>query len=467
MNLDETQPPTSGERTRRRGRLITAFVIFVAATIAFRVFLIAPPEQRGEVADNGRFATVWEAWRTLGNEHPADDSATSNAAAEAVKQMAIVASEDPITLSDRLLTLNADAPSSVPEGLEDVWRAWRLLRNDYADVSSETLARAAISGLGLDSDPALRYLSKDEFESLRDYFGGDTYAGIGAFVSESPRGPMIDEVFTDEPADLGGLDPGDVILSVDGQSTADLSLDRVVEIIRGPSGSMIELEILPASGTVPKTVVITRATVPGPSLRSEVLEGEIGYIWLFRFHSETGDEFRRKLAALMEEGIRGLVLDMRDNPGGSLNSAVKVASEFLSDGIVMYEISNDGARDDWPVREDGIAPDLPLAVIVNGASASAAEVIAGALQAHQRAKLFGTRTYGKGSVQTFRPLSDGSALYLTVAYWHTPDGRLIQDRGIDPDVPLSMSTRSVTDVPLVVAYSAVLDLAGLSDGKPG
>lgn len=458
MGPTRIETPVSATRVRHHGRLFTVFALFAALTILSRVLLVAPPEQRAEATDDGRFATVWEAWRTLGDEIAPDDSETSTAAARAVRQMAIVANEDPVSLSDRLPTVSSPTPPSVPEGLQDVWRAWRLLKVDYADLSTESLARAAITGLGADSDPALRYLSPDEFEDILDYFDGDTYEGIGAFVTESKRGPMIDEVFIGEPADKAGLVEGDVILSVDGKSTVGLELGRVIEIVKGPPGSEVELLILSEGETAPRTLVITRATVPGPSLRSEILDGEIGYIWLFRFHRESGDEFHKKLQSLIDQGVRGLVLDMRGNPGGSLGSAAQIASEFLSDGIVMYEISNNGEREDWAVRDGGLSPELPLVVIVSGGSASAAEVVAGALQAHRRARLFGSTTYGKGSVQTFRQLSDGSALYLTIARWYTPDGQVIQGRGIAPDVSIPVLRRSPTDVPLIVAYTELLEM---------
>ncbi len=460
LTMDPTgiETPVTATPVRHHGRIFTTFALFVVLTILSRVLLVAPLEQRTEATDDGRFATVWEAWRALGEEIARDDSETATAAARAVRQMAIVVNEDPVSLSDRLPTISSPAPPSVPDGLQDVWRAWRLLKVDYADLSTESFSRAAIAGLGADSDPALRYLSPDEFEDILDYFAGDTYEGIGAFVTESERGPMIDEVFTDEPADKAGLVEGDVILSVDGVSTDGLELERIVEIVKGPLGSNVELLVLSKGETAPRTVVITRATVPGPSLRSEILDGEIAYIWLFRFHRESGDEFHKKLRSLIDQGIRGLVLDMRENPGGSLGSASQIASEFLSDGIVMYEISNNGERQDWAVRYGGLAPELPLVVIVSGGSASAAEVVAGALQAHRRARLFGSTTYGKGSVQTFRQLSDGSALYITIARWYTPDGEAIQNRGITPDVSIPVLRRSPTDVPLIIAYTELLEM---------
>ena len=458
MNRPETDQPAGANRASRPGRFFAFAALFLAATVVFRVLLVAPPDQRAEAANDGRFATVWEAWQTIGAEGAFTESRIPDAAARAVQHMAIVAQQDPVSLSDRLQTVTAAPPSLVPEGLGDVWRAWRLLRDDGSSVSVELLARAAIAGLGAETDPALRYLSKDEFEAVKDYFAGDTYEGIGAFVVGTPDGPTIDEVFIGEPADRAGLKPGDLILAVGDRSTEGLDLQQVTDAVKGPPGSDVRLRILPAGETEPREVTVTRATVPGPSLRSEVLDGDVGYIWLFRFHRGTAEEFHRRVESQIEQGIRGIVLDMRNNPGGSLDSAVSIASEFLSNGIVMYEISNDGGREDWAVREGGIAAEIPLAVIVNSASASAAEVVAGALQAHDRAQLFGATTYGKGSVQTFRQLSDGSALYLTVARWFTPDGRVIQGNGITPDVQLP-STGPRIDIHLIAAYAQVMQLA--------
>jgi len=191
------------------------------------------------------------------------------------------------------------------------------------------------------------------------------------------------------------------------------------------------------------------------------LEGDVGYIWLFRFHQGTGEEFRRTLQSLMDQGARALVLDLRYNPGGPLRGASGVASQFLSSGIVMYEITNDGKRLDWDIEKGGIARSLPLAVLANEASASSAEVVAGALQDAKRAKVYGNRSYGKGSVQTFQELSNGGALYVTVAHWYTPSGRQIQDYGIEPDVeafPFRDGAGRTIDLPLALAYSDLLDV---------
>ncbi len=462
MDHPEIEHVTDASQRSRPGLFVTFLALFLAVTVAFRVLLVAPAEQRAEAADDGRFATVWEAWRALGTERELAESRTPGAAARAVQHMAIVADHDPISLSDRLESVIGTPPSSVPNGLDDVWRAWQLLRDDGSPVSTEMLTRAAIAGLGAAADPALRYLSSDEFESVRDYFEGDPYEGIGAFVIETSAGPMIEEVFVGEPAERAGLKSGDVIQAVDDRSTVGFSVQKIVELVKGPPGSDVRLSVLPAGESEPRDVIVTRATIPEPSFRSEVFEGDIAYIWLFRFHRETGEEFRRKLESLIGEGVRGIVLDMRYNPGGSLDAATSVASEFLSGGIVMYEIRNDERREDWVVQEGGVATEIPLVVVVNGHSASAAEVVAGALQAHGRADVFGTRTYGKGSVQTFRELSDGSALYLTVARWFTPDGRMIQDAGIVPDVRIPL-TGSRIDIQLVAAYSRVLGLADQRD----
>ena len=282
---------------------------------------------------------------------------------------------------------------------------------------------------------------------------------------------VISDVFLGGPAELAGLQAGDGIVSVDGVSAIGMAVDDLVQIVKGESGTEVVLEIRRPwdDDTSLMSVPVVRGVV-ATSLEARVLGEDtgrplVGYIAVERFHRETGQDFHAALGTLLERDIAALILDVRSNPGGSLSGAVSMVGEFVPDGLAMYEVTREGRRIEWEVNDDGQAFELPLAVLVNGFSASASEVVAGALQDHDRATVYGTRTYGKGSVQTFQELSDGSALYVTVSSWFTPSGRQIQGTGIAPDVTVSWTLGDYlgeADSALSTAYWDLVD--GLATG---
>ena len=454
------------------GLLTFLFLAFLAVTVAFRLFLVAPPEQRTAASLDGEFAIVWEAWRALERASGSDLAVPDTAVMQALDEMALAAVKDSSDLAENVAAYSRRPPSSVPDGLGDVWRAWRLLQTDNPDISPSLLAHAAIQGLiGKTSDRALRYLSEAEYQEAREFFGGDSYEGIGAYVGDVDGVTVILTPFLGGPAEAAGLKRGDRIISVESNSVDGLSLEEVVDLIKGPRGTNVTLGVQGPDELHVRTVIVTRDVVPGPSLYTQLLgegeqAGQVGYIQLLRFHRTTGDEFQKILQSLLDRGIQGLILDMRGNPGGSLQAATEVTSELVSEGIVMYEVSNDGQRSDWSVLKRGTALDIPLIVLVNADTASAAEVVAGALRDHGRARIYGTQTYGKGSVHTFQELSDGSALYLTASRWYTPNGQEIEGLGIEPDVVVQLTLRDYMlgiDRPLVVAYQDLLELIDQSE----
>lgn len=462
------RPGIDGDQTKRVALLTALFLIFVASALTFRFLMAAPPDLRTTITPERQFAVVWEAWRALETASGTHAPSGPGAAARAVEQMALVANVDPTELPARLEKVTQRPPSSVPQGLDDVWRAWRVIHSERPKTPTEAVVRAAIQGLA-GEDPAARYLDSSDYEGARDYFQGAAYEGIGAWVGEGEDNGkpivFISETMPDSPAAAAGLRRGDIILSVNGQSIEGLVQRQVVEMVRGPRGTEVQLQVRGLEETETRTVKVTRGLVNTPSLQSDISgDGMIGYIRILVFQTDTGTEFRQTLRSLLDQGIKGLVLDMRNNPGGSLRGATAVASEFLEDGIVMYEISNEGKREEWPVESNGIAQDLPLVVVVNEYSASAAEVVAGALQDRDRAKLYGTTTYGKGSVQQFQELSNGGALYATVSHWYTPGGRQIQDSGIAPDIQILAASPAV-DVQLYAAYSDLKDLLLAGAGR--
>lgn len=334
-----------------------------------------------------------------------------------------------------------EVPSAVPPGLEDVWRAMQILRRDYPDAPLEAVTEAARRGLFVrGEDPALTFLDAGQYEDAQEFFAESSYEGIGARVGNTGEINVISDVFIGGPAEAAGLQAGDGIVSVDGVDVTGMAVNDLVEIVKGESGTEVVLEIRrPWDDPSTQISVTVMRGVVATSLETRIFGEDtgrplIGYIRVERFHRETGDDFREALGNLLERDIEGLILDVRSNPGGSLSGAVSIVGEFVPEGLAMYEMTREGRRIEWEVDEDGQAYELPLAVLVNGFSASASEVVAGALQDHERATLYGTRTFGKGSVQAFQELSDGSALYVTVSNWHTPSGRQIQETGITPNV---------------------------------
>lgn len=244
----------------------------------------------------------------------------------------------------------------------------------------------------------------------------------------------------DTPADAAGIQPGDLIIRIDGQSVKGLDLQEAVERMRGEPGTTIELGILREGEDAPLELVIERAIIRVQSVRSRMLEPGYGYLRISQFQSRTGDDVLDALESLNDQadGLNGLVLDLRNNPGGVLDAAVEVADVFLSNGrIVSTEGRSDEAASEFTATPNDALNGEPLVVLVNAGSASAAEIVAGALQDHRRAVIMGEPTFGKGSVQTILPLRDGNAVKLTTARYYTPDGRSIQAEGIVPDVAIA------------------------------
>ena len=448
-------------------------LVFVVLTVGFRAILVAPQDERISYEDGSSFAIVWEAWRTVEQASAVRFDPTDDLIEQTIILMTRAASDsvhraDVERVMSSIDELDLRVPSGIPNGLEDVWRAWQVLQRDYPEASVEELTEAARRGLIVQEDKAspLQFLDEGQYDNAQSFFTDSSYEGIGATVRDMGDAAVISEVFLGSPAELAGLQPGDRILTVNGVSVDGSSLDEIVETVKGDEGTEVVLEIqrpFDAPGDV-LTYRIVRDVVP-TSLEVHILGQDeelppIGYIRIQRFHGRTGADFRDALETLMDRDIEALVLDVRSNPGGALSGAVDVISQFVPSGLAMYEITNDGERIDWSLESGGVAPDIPVAVLVNGYSASAAEVVAGALQDYGRASLYGNATYGKGSVQVFQELSDGSAIYVTVSQWHTPSGRQIQSVGITPDyfVPVTLEDHILNrDRALVIAYSDLLE----------
>jgi carboxyl-terminal processing protease len=277
------------------------------------------------------------------------------------------------------------------------------------------------------------FLTPEEMHLLSDELSGQL-DGIGAGLTFRDLRPAILYTIPGAPA-RAMLHPGDVILEVDGKSVSDLPLDQIVRLVRGPPNTTVHLRVLRSGVSAPLDFQITRAKVEIPVVAWRMLADQpVAHIALRTFGDHASEELKEAIQAALAAGAKGIVLDLRGNPGGLREEAVAVASEFLSRGVVFIEVDAKGHRVEVPVNPGAFAADIPLVAMIDQGTASSAEIVAGAFQDHKRAKLVGTRTFGTGTVLKPFPLSDGSVVLLAVAEWLTPDGRQLWHKGISPDV---------------------------------
>jgi len=309
--------------------------------------------------------------------------------------------------------------------------------NSYdAGVGGSQLTQGSVQGM-VDSldDPFSRYLTREEFRSLQDGFAGRHDGVIGITVAFAQGYPVVAGVLPNSPALRAGIQTDDLILRIDGRDTHGLTPDQTSALIRGADGSSVLLLLGRAAGQV--DVAVTRERFQSPTVESVRLPGDILYLRVYQFGDGTQREFDRQLQAGLA-GARGAVLDLRGNGGGRVSAAVAMVSRFVARGVVFEERGRDGRTDQVSVDGNDPAATLPLAVLVDAASASSSEIVAGSLRAHGRATLVGTRTFGKGSVQIAYELRDGSAINLTVQHWYLPDGQSINGSGLAPDVAVDL-----------------------------
>ncbi len=337
------------------------------------------------------------------------------------------------------------SPKTLNELFQPFWEAWTLVHQLYVEqpLNDVELMRGAIRGmLQALGDPHTGYMTPEEFADAQAPLEGE-YEGIGAWVDVTATYLTIISPIPGSPAEKAGLRPGDQIIAVNGEDMTGVPPELVRRKVLGPAGEPVVLTIRRTNenGEVEEfDVTIVRAKITIKSVEYTMMDNGIGYVRLITFGEKTPQELENALRDLLAQHPKGLILDLRNNGGGYLSTAVAVASQFLPpDQVVLYERSGDGTEEAYYTRGKPLAADLPLVVLVNEGTASASEIVAGALQDHGRAVLVGERTFGKGSVQQWIPLqSDGGAVRITVAYWLTPNKRLIHKQGLTPDeeVPL-------------------------------
>ncbi len=337
-----------------------------------------------------------------------------------------------------VINIPAFPSSTVDLGL--VVEARDIILQDYVEhesLDTDELSRGAIKGMveALD-DPYSAYLDPEMYQlSLSDFEG--KFEGVGAHVAIRDGQIVIIAPIPDTPADNAGVRPGDKILEINGKPTTGMSLAEAVLLIRGPQGTVVNLLVLHEGEIEPVEIEIVRAEIEVDSVYFEMRE-DTAYINITHFSSRTNTELLSVLESVALEGAAGIILDLRSNPGGILSAVVDVASYFLTEGTVVDVVDNQGEHTIMSIRPKQITTDLPVVVLVDAFSASGSEVLAGALKDYERATIAGTITFGKGSVNVLRKLSDGSALYITTARWLTPEGRIIEGKGITPDYELEL-----------------------------
>ncbi len=344
--------------------------------------------------------------------------------------------------------VSSPTPSSREETFRVFWEVWEILQKDfYGELPDEReMTYAAIRGmLETLNDPYTSFL-EPEIAAIEREDASGTFEGIGAMVRMNEQGFLeIVWPFEGQPADKAGLRPGDVIVAVDGQSIEGYSVYEAITLIRGPEGTDVVLTIQREGVEEPFDVVVTRARIDIPLVRSTMLEGGIAYVSLFDFSSHAEEQLEETLQDLLAQNPKGLIFDLRGNPGGFLQEAVDVADLFLDEGVVLIERDAHGGENVYRSGPKGIAQEIPLVVLVNGGSASAAEIVAGAIQDRGRGVLIGQKTFGKGSVQLPRTLSDGSELRVTIARWFTPNGRAIHGQGLEPNIKVGAGLMKARD----------------------
>ncbi len=362
-----------------------------------------------------------------------------------------------------------DSVSVLPlEDLRVFTKAYDHIRNAYIDeIDDRTLLEYAIRGMLEQLDPHSAFLDASSFDDLQVHTTGQ-FGGLGIEVGMENGFVKVISPIDDTPAARAGVEAGDLIIKLDDASVKGLSLDEAVDKMRGEKGSDIILTIVREGVDQPFDITIKRDIIKVRSVRSETMQEHYGYLRIAQFQVNTGADVKKAYQKLVDknEDLRGLILDLRNNPGGVLQASVAVTDLFLDGGMVVYtEGRLKGADTEYKASEGDIADGLPIVVLINDGSASASEIVAGALQDHRRALLVGTRSFGKGSVQTVIPITDDRAVKLTTALYYTPNGRSIQAQGIEPDI--NVERVRVTAVKPRIAVKEA-DLSGhLKNAKGG
>lgn len=345
-------------------------------------------------------------------------------------------------------TASPDEQAATPQELQTLfapfWEVWNIVHEQFVDqpVDDVALMRGAIDGmLASLGDQHTAFMDPEEYKQANESLEG-SYEGIGAYVDTTADYLTITSPIPGSPAEAVGLLPGDKIIAIDGEDMTGVDAELARRKVLGPAGTTVVLTVAREGEVAPLEFTIMRARITIKSATGEMLDGGIAYITVSTFGSNTMPELNAALQELMPQNPTAIILDLRNNGGGYLQTSVEVTSQFLDKGVVLYEVYGDGRRTTYEVIPDGMATDakIPMIVLINEGSASASEIVAGALQDSGRAKLLGTVSYGKGSVQNWIPLSgENGAVRVTIAKWLTPKENTIHEIGLTPDYPVELT----------------------------
>ncbi len=373
-----------------------------------------------------------------------------------------------LTLGEGVLAGKNETETLPLEDLRTFTEIFAKIKNDYVEpIEDKALLENAIRGMLAGLDPHSAYLVPEDYKELQAGTSGE-FGGLGIEVGMEDGFVKVISPIDDTPADRAGVEAGDLVIRLDDTPVKGMALSDAVKIMRGKPGTDIVLTIVRDGEDAPLKITITRDVIRVTSVKSDMLDPGYGYVRISQFQSRTGDNLQEALAKLENTAggpLKGLILDLRNNPGGVLSAAVSVSDAFLKDGIIVYtEGRLDDAKLKFNAKPTDILDGAPMVVLVNGGSASASEIVAGALQDHQRAIIMGQKTFGKGSVQTILPMDNGSALKLTTAKYYTPSGVSIQAKGISPDIELENLTLADADKPATARIKEA-DLARHLEGE--
>lgn len=340
--------------------------------------------------------------------------------------------------------VSSSTPRELKELFTPFWESWNLLHKHYVDqpLNDVTLMRGAIQGmLAATGDKHTSYMDPKTYQQANAEMEG-SYTGIGAWVNTTGEYVEIVSPMKGSPAEEVGLKPKDIVIAVNGKDVNGIAGDIVLKDILGPAGEVVVLTI--KRGDEVFDVSITRRVIEIPVVDYEMKENNIAYIALYTFNDKAVEQVTKALKELMPQNPKGLIFDLRDNGGGYLYAAIDISSMFIKDGVVLYEEYGNGERDTYTAKGETLAPDVPMVVLINGGSASASEIVAGALQDRGRAKLMGTVSYGKGSVQSWIDLSnEQGGVRITIARWLTPNENQIAEIGLTPDIEVTITEEDI------------------------
>lgn len=339
----------------------------------------------------------------------------------------------------------ATTDEELEELFQPFWESWDLLHENYVDQPLDDLAlmRGAISGmLAATGDKHTSYMNPEQFEQANAEMSGEEYTGIGAWVNTTGEYIEVVSPMKNSPAEKAGLKAKDVVIAIDGEDMTGIPGDLALQKILGPAGEAVTLTIRRGEEILEFTIVREKITVP--AVEYEMLEDDIAYIALNTFNELSTKQMRDALKELLPQNPKGLIFDLRNNGGGFLVTAIEITSEFISDGIVMYEEYGDGSRESYNAQPGGLATEIPLVVLINEGTASASEITAGAIQDYGRGTLIGVTSYGKGSVQNWIALkTERGGVRITIARWLTPNGNQINEVGLTPDIEVPYTQEDV------------------------